>query len=83
MVQEDKGATSVKRSHAWIWSVVAAVVVVAVVVAAAWIVKSRTAAAATGSSEPVIAVSVRSTDSDYYIQWLSGVKKEAARRERR
>lgn len=79
MVSEDKGATSAKRSHVWIWSIIAAVIVVALVVVGAWTVKSRTASAATGSSEPVIAVSVRTTDSDYYVQWLSGVKKEAAR----
>ncbi|MFT8593526.1 MAG: substrate-binding domain-containing protein [Bifidobacterium sp.] len=63
--------------------VAAAVVVIALVIGAGWLIKGRQATASaegtSASAKPVIAVSARTTDSDYYIQWLNGVKKEAAR----
>ncbi len=59
--------------------VIAAIVAVALVVGIAWIVKNRNTTGSARADSPVIAVSARTTDSDYYIQWLDGVKKEAAR----
>lgn len=64
-------------------TVVVVLVVLAIVAGVGWFVKNRQSTASaegtTGAAKPVIAVSARTTDSDYYVQWLNGVKKEAAR----
>jgi simple sugar transport system substrate-binding protein len=79
MADQNETVKTSQTSRKWIvW--VAVIAVVAIVAGLGWFIRRTTAAAAeteSGAQAQTIAVSVRATDSDFFSQWLAGVKAEA------